>query len=78
MAYTQMGGSPTINLLFYTYIGGSSVPLSIGLQQCTWFLKTHGQGLHTCWWFTNGQYSGLHAILWFANKIFKIFTHLIS
>ena len=37
MAYTPMGGSPTINVLFYTHVGGSPVTLAIGLQHCIWF-----------------------------------------
>ena len=45
--------SPTINILVYTLVGGSSVTLSIRLQNCKWFAIQNGQELHTCQWSPN-------------------------
>ena len=68
-AYTSMGGSPTINALFYTHVGGSPKTVPIGLHHCIWFSIKLGQGLHIRRCFTNIKYSILHTSGWFTGNL---------
>ena len=53
MAYTPMGGFPTINVLFCNHIGGSTITFSMGLHDCRLFDVKLVQVLYTCWCLTN-------------------------